>query len=166
MAVATSTAIALGLAAVGTATTLYAQDTQAKQAESNAKFQAEQAAADAAAMQGDALVEANRIRTAAKAQRSQAVAALAASGVDVNSPTALKIDSEIAKNAEEDALLTIMGGGDRAARLNQQSVADLGAARSARSAGRAAQAATLLSAGTTMSVGWKRASNGNATWGG
>lgn len=154
----------LASAAVGTATTLYGEDTQAKQTEANAKFQANQAEADARAEQGAAQVEAERIRKAGKAQRSQAVAAAAASGVDVNSPTALKIDEEITANAEEDAVLTILGGGDRAKRLGQQASADRIAGRNARTAGRVNQASTLLSAvgtyGTNNGKGWKRAGGG------
>src|SRR3546814_6196752 len=89
-----------------------------------AKFAADHAEADARAEQGAAQVEAERIRREGKAQRAKAVAAAAASGVDVNSPTALKIDQEITANAEEDALTVIANGGDRAARLNQQGQAD------------------------------------------
>src|SRR3546814_8701174 len=99
-------------------------DTAANQEEANAKFAADQAEVDARAEQGAAQVEAERIRREGKAQRAKAVAAAAASGVDVNSPTALKIDQEITANAEEDAMLTILNGGDRAARLNQQGQAD------------------------------------------
>lgn len=162
MAVATTTALIIGAAvtAVGTAATLYAQDTASQQAEANLKHQADQAAADAKAEQGAAMVEAERIRKAAKAQRAQAVAAAAASGVDVNSPTALRIDEDITKNAEEDALLTILNGGDRAARMNQQAHVDRIGAGLARSEGRQQQAATLLSSAGQManySRGWKKA---------
>lgn len=160
MAVATTTAIMIGLMAAGTAATLYSTDTQAKQAEANFKFQAAQDEADAKAMAGEAEVEAMRIRKAAKAQRSQATAAAAASGIDVNSPTALRIDEEIVKNSEEDAALTILGGRDRAARMGQQAHADRNAASLARQTGRQQQTATLLSAAGSMTnygQGWKRA---------
>lgn len=157
--IATTTAITLGVLAASTAVTLYGQDTQAKQAEANAKFDASQAEADARAEAGAAEVEAKRIRDAAKKQRGQAIAAAAASGVDVNSPTALKIDEEITSNAEEDAVLTILGGSDRARRLGQQADASRIGGRNARSAGRVAQASTLLSAASTGYNGgnWKRA---------
>ena len=153
----------LAFAAAGTATTLYGIDTQAKQQEANAKFSAAQAEADAAAEAASARLEAERIRKASKKQRAQAVAAAAASGVDVDSPTAVKIDEAITRNAEEDAVLTILGGGDRAARLRQQAQADRIEGSNARTAGRIQQGSTLLSAaatyGTNSGRGWKRAPN-------
>lgn len=157
----------LATAVVGTGTQLYAQDTQAKQGEANAKFAADQAAADAAAEQGAAQVEAERIRKAGKKQQSAAIAAAAASGVDVNSGTAVKIDQEIGKNAGEDAYLTLVGGRDAGARLNQQGAADRIAGSNIRSAGRTQQGATLISAaggaGTNYGKGWKKAANSGGT---
>lgn len=154
---------ALGLMAAGTTATLYAQDTAAKQEEANQKFAADQAEADARAEAGAALVEAERIRKASKAQRAKAVAAAAASGIDVSSPTALKIDHEIVANAEEDAQLTILQGTDRAARLNQQATADRTAASVTRSANRINQAATLIGGASQAAQygnsAWKRARN-------
>lgn len=148
----------LAMAAVGTGYSMYAADTQANQQESNLKFQADQMAADAAAARGEAEVEAMRIRKAGKAQRAQAVAAAAASGVDVNSPTALKIDEDITKNAEEDATLTILGGKDRAARMGQQSQLDRAGASVVKSNARMQNTGTLLSAvgnSYTSTGGWK-----------
>ena len=148
----------------GTAVSAYGIDTQAKQEEANLKFAADQAEADARAEAGAAQVEADRIRKASKLQRAQAVAAAAASGIDVNSPTALKIDSEIVANAEEDATLTMLQGSDRSKRLNQQASADRIGASATRSAGRVNQASTLLSgAASTANYGnsaWKRAKQG------
>lgn len=163
MAYATSTYLILAALAASTAATMYSTDTQANQAEANAKFQADQAAADAEAEKGAALVEAERIRKAAKAQRAQAVAAAAASGVDVESPTAVKLDQEITSNAEEDALLTILNGSDKAARLNQQAYADRQAGSIAKSNARMQNTGTLLSAVASAagsygsSGGWKKA---------
>lgn len=152
---------ALALTAGGTAATLYAQDTSAKQQAANLKFQADQAEADARAEAGAAQVEAERIRKQAKSQRAQAVAAAAASGIDVSSPTALKISENITKTAEEDAFLTIANAGDTSARLQQQATADRYSASATRSAGRVNQAATLLSSAASMSnysnSAWKRA---------
>lgn len=154
----------LGLMAAGTATTLYAQDTAAKQQESDLKYQAAQAEADAKAEAGAAQVEADRLRKASKAQRAQAVAAAAASGIDVSSPTALKIDEEIVSNAEEDATLTVLQGSDRAKRLGQQAALDRAGASQIRSAGRINQAATLLGGASNAAVygndAWKRAKQG------
>ncbi len=160
MAIATTTLIALAAIAASTAVTMYGQDTQAKQAEANANFAADQAAADAKAAQGEAQIEADRIRKAGKQQRAKAVAAAAASGVDVNSASAIRIDQEIVQNSEEDAVLTMLQGTDRAARLNQQGQADRIGGANARTAGRVAMGSTLLSAvGSAASYGggWKKA---------
>lgn len=162
MALATTTIAIIGLAATAASTgaALYAQDTQAKQQEANAQFAADQAAADAKAEAGAAQIEADRIRQAAKKQKSSALAAAAASGVDVNSGSVLKITEDIDNVAGQDAYMTLVGGSDAAARLNQQASADRIAGRSARSAGRANQAATLIS-GVSTATGngrnWKRA---------
>lgn len=164
MAISTMTALSLAALATSTAVTAYGIDTQAKQEEANLKFSAAQSEADARAEAGAAQVEANRIRKAAKATRAQAVAAAAASGIDVNSPTALRIDREIVANAEEDAALTVLQGSDRAKRLNQQASADRIGASATRSAGRVDQASTLLSgaakATTYAPDKWKRAPGG------
>ena len=161
MAVATTTAIMLALLAASTTATLYAQDTASKQAEANAKFDAAQKQADAKVEADAAQIEAQRIRDAAKKQRVQAVAAAAASGVDVNSPTALRINEDITRNSEEDAVLTILGGRDSAARLQQGAQASRIAGSQARAAGRVQQATTLLSAASTAYNGgnWRRSPN-------
>lgn len=150
----------LATAAVGTAYSMYATDTNAKQQEANLKFQSAQAQADANAERGAAEVEAMRIRKAAKAQRATATAAAAASGIDINSPTALRIDEEITKNGEEDARLTILQGADRGARLGQQAHADRTAAGLARQNGRMESTASLISGAGQMAgsySNWKRA---------
>src|SRR3546814_12534310 len=121
---ATLTMLYLAATAVGTGVTMYGQDTAANQEEANAKFAADQAEADARAEQGAAQVEAERIRREGKAQRAKAVAAAAASGVDVNSPTALKIDQAVTANAEADAMLTILTGGAPARRTTHAGHAD------------------------------------------
>ncbi len=163
MAVATTTVLliaSLAATAAATGASMYATDTAAKQHESDLKFQADQAAADARTAAGEAEVEAMRIRKAAKAQRSQATAAAAASGVDVNSPTAVRLDQEIVKNSEEDARLTILNGGDRSARLNQQGYLDSQGASIARQNGQMQNTGTLLSgvaSGLNTYSGWKRA---------
>lgn len=148
----------IALAVAGTGASLYAADTAANQEEANLKFQAAQAEADAAAEKGAAQVEADRIRKAAKAQRAQATAQAAAAGIDVNSPTALKIDQEIVENAEEDAYLTILQGGDRSARMRQQATVDRTGAKIVRTNARAQQTATLISSASSTYSGWKRSS--------
>src|SRR3546814_18206898 len=121
---ATLTMLYLAATAVGTGVTMYGQDTAANQEEANAKFAADQAEADARAEQGAAPVEGARIRREGKSQRAKAVAAAAASGVDVTPPTALKIDQEITAHAEEDARTVIANGRDTAAPLTPTEQAD------------------------------------------
>src|SRR3546814_13483731 len=74
--------------------------------------------------------------------------------------TALKIDQEITANAEEDAMLTILNGGDRAARRNQQGQADRIAGSNAAKAGRLNQASTLLEGAALTARRWKRDQGG------
>jgi hypothetical protein len=140
----------------GTGLTAYGQKTAADQQEANLNFQAKQGEADAKAAQGEAIVEAERIRKASKSQRAQATAAAAASGVDVSSPTALKIDEEIVKNSEEDALLTILNGADTSKRLQQQAAIDKQGAKLAGREGNLAVAGTLLSGGAKLNSAWKK----------
>lgn len=149
------TAVAIALTVASTAMSMYSADTQAKQQESNLKFQASQGEADARAAQGDAIVEAERIRKAAKSQRATATAQAAASGVDVSSPTAVRIDEEITKNSESDALMTILNGGDRGARLNQQASIDKQSASLVKSNAKIEQGSLLLSGASKAYGNWK-----------
>jgi hypothetical protein len=151
---------AIAGAVIGAGVAIHGQEVQKNQLEANAAHDAEQAAADAAAQKGAAQVEAERIRKAAKQQRAQAVAAAAASGVDVNSPTAVKIDETVNKNAETDAALTLYNGADTAARINQQGQASLINAKAQGKAIGTQQIGTLLSgvsAATNYGQGWKKA---------
>lgn len=118
-------------------------------------YLAAQAEADARAEQSAARVEAERIRKAGKQQKSEAIAALAASGVDVTSGTALKIDQEIGRASSEDAFLTLAGGRDRAARLNAEAQGSRMAGSRAQTAGYLNATNTLLVAGTNSGKGWK-----------
>lgn len=98
----------------------------------NANLAKDQAEADAAAQQGQAEVEAAKVRKAAKEQRQAAVAALAASGVDVSTGTAEQIQTDISQRGEEDALSIILGGGRRGRSLRQQgAMAQYGASQAA-----------------------------------
>ena len=66
-------------------------------------YQAAQAEADAEAAQAAARVEADRIRKAGRAQAAAARASLAGSGVDTGEGTALRIQSDIVGDVEQDA---------------------------------------------------------------
>lgn len=124
------------------------------------EYQADQAEADARAEAGMAKVEAERIRKAAKKQRSEAIAAMAASGMDVNSSTALKIDEQITRDSEEDAALVMFGADDRSRRLQAEAGGYRNMASNTRNSGYVAATSSLLRAGTNSGRGWKRPAGG------
>lgn len=121
------------------------------------KYQRDQAAADAEAQRGAAQVEADRIRKAGKQQRAEAIAALAASGVNVDSATAVKIDQEITHNSEADAYLTIVGGNDKAARLNAQGQGAYLQGQQGKMAGYVNATSSLLQGAGNAIKGWQKA---------
>lgn len=110
-----------------------------------AEYEAAQGEADAKAQAGAAQVEAERIRKMGRMAAEEANAAVAASGQDLASAGALAINREIYRGAEEDAYFALLGGKDRAARLNAQ--AGLTRARG----GAAAQAGTMNAFSTALS---------------
>ncbi|EMX8598064.1 hypothetical protein AAH223_004870 [Enterobacter hormaechei] len=120
-------------------------------------YQAAQAEADAEAAQAAARVEADRIRKAGRAQAAQANASLAASGVDTGEGTALRIQSGIVGDAEQDAYQTILNGTNQGARLNAQASADRISGRNASTSGYISAGSSLLSAGGKAYNGWKTA---------
>lgn len=85
-----------------------------------ANQEAKQASADAQAEKGDAQVEANRIMRMKQAALADANVALAGSGQDLSSAGAMGINREVARGANEDAYFALIGGRDRAARVNLQ----------------------------------------------
>ncbi|EIR5449856.1 hypothetical protein LW773_004523, partial [Salmonella enterica] len=127
-----------------------------------ANYQAAQAEADAEAAQSAARVEADRIRKAGRAQAAQANAALAASGVDTGEGTALRIQSGIVGDAEQDAYQTILNGVNQGARLNSQAQADRISGKNASTAGYINAGSSLLSAGGTAYNGWKKSGSQTA----
>lgn len=123
-------------------------------------YQAAQAEADAEAAQAAARVEADRIRKAGRTQAAQANVALAASGVDTGEGTALRIQSGIVGDAEQDAYQTILNGANQSARLNSQAQADRISGKNAAMAGYIGAGSSLLSAGGKAYSGWKSAKEG------
>lgn len=156
MGVAAVPVIQWGMALLAAGTAVHQSQTQSNYQE----YQANQAEADARAEIGLAKVEAERIRTAAKRQRSEAIAALAASGVDVNSDTALVIDRQISRDAEEDASLTILGGADRDRRLRAEAGGYRNMSRNSRNAGYINAATSLMQTAANTGSGWKRPAGG------
>lgn len=118
-------------------------------------YQAAQAEADAKAVQAAARVEADRIRKAGRAQAAAARASLAGSGVETGEGTALRITSDITRDAEQDAYQTILNGINQGARLNSQAQADRISGKNASTSGYISAGSSLLSAGGTTYNGWK-----------
>lgn len=146
----------IGAAVLGAGAAVHQSQTQ----ENYNEYLANQAQADARAEAGAAQVEVERIRKAAKKQRAEAIAALAASGVDVNSSTALRIDQDITRDSEEDAQLGILGGQYRGRVLGAEAQGYRRAASRARGAGYVGAGTSLLQGGASAMRGWKMAKSG------
>lgn len=138
----------LASAAVGTVGTIYsgmqqaeAADNQAQIAENNAAYEA-----DAAKQQAE------KIRRMAKAQRGEANAALAASGVKLGEGTALEVQKDITKRSEEDALSALLSG-SRAIKSGDEQADMLRASGDAALVG---SAVSVLSTGANAYGNWKR----------
>ncbi|MDV0787656.1 hypothetical protein VC623_23995 [Citrobacter amalonaticus] len=125
-------------------------------------YQAAQAEADAKAAQAAARVEADRIRKAGRAQAAAARASLAGSGVETGEGTALRITSDITRDAEQDAYQTFLNGVNQGARLNSQAQADRISGKNASTAGYINAGSSLLSAGGTAYNGWKKSGSQTA----
>lgn len=119
--------------------------------------QANRAAGDAEAQQLErraaqerdaALQEADKIRRDAKRTQGAARAQLAASGVNVNSGTALTIDDEISADSERDAHMTLLTG-------KRRSDASTFAASQSRARGSNAMKASVLGSISTGLQAWK-----------
>lgn len=122
-----------------------AQGQAAKQA-ANAEARA---AENLAAQQRDAAMqEASRIRKAGDRTRGAARAQLAASGIDVNSGTAVTIDGDITTNTELDAYNTLLTGERKSTSLQDS-------ASIARARGSNAVSSSMLGAVSTGLQGWK-----------
>lgn len=122
-----------------------------------AKGQADRAAAKAearaaenlAAQARDAAVqEAMQIRKAGERTRGAARAALAASGIDVNSGTAITIEDEIGSSSEISAYRKLLTGDREATSLQDK-------AAIARARGKNAMSASILGSVSTGLQGWK-----------
>lgn len=145
----------LASAAVGTYSTLQSAEQQSEWND----YQAAQAQADANAEKSAAEVHAEKIRKMARIQSGEATASLAGSGVDVGEGTALNINKEIYANAEEDAVMTVFGGSDRAARGNAEAAGYRLKGSQAQQAGYLNATSSLLSAASYGAKGWKSSTN-------
>lgn len=139
----------------------YSAIQQGEQQKDWANYQAAQAEADAKAEKGAAEVHAEKIRKMARIQASEANASLAGSGVQVGEGTAVNINKDIYANAEEDAVMTIFGGSDRAARGNAEAAGYRLKGSQAQQAGYLNATSTVLGAAGGMAKGWKQGTNGS-----
>lgn len=136
----------------GTAMTTVSAVQQGNDAQAMGNYQAAQAKADAEADRGAAKVQADKIRRAGEAERGRARAALAASGASLDSASADAIDDDIVSAYEEDALVTMYSGDNRAR-------SRLAEGESARLAGGRAKRNATMEAAATVGSGWYRVAN-------
>lgn len=141
----------VAMAAVGAGTAIYSANQQSEMAD----YQAAQAQADANADKSAAEVQAEKIRKLARIQAGEATASLAGSGVDVGEGTALNINKDIYGRAEEDAVMTVFGGTDRAARGYADASMSRMKGDTAQTAGYLNATSSVLSAYGTVAKGWK-----------
>lgn len=137
----------LATAAVGTAGSIYNGMQQAAAAEDQAQIAENNAAYEADANKQHA----EKIRRMAKAQRGEANAALAASGVKLGEGTPMAIQKDIIQKSEEDALSAMLTG-SRALKSGSDQADML------RASGEAASTSgyiTALSTGATAYGNWK-----------
>jgi hypothetical protein len=144
----------IALAAAGTATSVYSQQKQAKQADAIADQQTQTAREDAAYAASDAQLQAKAIRKASDKQRAEARASLSGAGVVVGQGTAEQIDTEIQTDSEQDALLAIYDGTNRARSINQSGNLAAERSRNAASAARTGALTSALQGGATIARGW------------
>lgn len=134
--------------ALSTGVSVAGQLQQGQAAKQAANAEARNAENLAAQTRDAAMQEAKRIRMAGDRTRGAARAQLAASGIDVNSGTAVTIDGDIATNSELDAYNTLLTG-DR----KSTSLQDSAAISHAR--GKNAVSASVLGSISTGLQGWK-----------
>lgn len=142
---------------VVTAATAYGQYEAGKAAADAADAQGKQLAMQAGQQQDAANAEAERIRAAARRQRAEAAAAYAGSGVSVGEGSPLKIDQEIARGGELDALNTIISGGRESDTLSREAAAFGAQGRATRKAANMQAFGTLMSSASNAATasGWR-----------
>jgi hypothetical protein len=134
--------------ALSTGVSVVGQLQQGQAAKQAANAEARNAENLAAQTRDAAMQEAARIRKAGDRTRGAARAQLAASGIDVNSGTAVTIEDDIGTNSELDAYNTLLTG-DRKATSLQDSAAI------SRARGKNAVTSSMLGSVSTGLQGWK-----------
>lgn len=162
-------AISTGLSVVGQLQQGKANAAAANQNAANAEAQAAQMdrQAELDRIQAEretvaATEEAKRIRKAGEKQAGAARAALAASGVMVDSGSAININEDILAGSESDAMNTLLTGERKAkayttsaSETNRSASQARGQASQYRSSASTAQSSSLISAGATALTGWR-----------
>lgn len=138
----------------GTAIQVGSQVQQGREAKAMGNYQAAQAQADAEAERGAAAAYAEKIRKAGDIERGRSRAALAASGASLESQSADVIDDNLVSAYEEDALVAMFGGENRARSREAEG-------QGARLAGSRAQRSAMLEAAGTAARGWYTYQKGN-----
>lgn len=137
------------------------QQGQARKDEADAR--AIQTLNEGAARQDAAYAQAEKIRKAGRAQRGEAKAALAASGVKLGDGTPLEIDKTITQNVEEDALSAILSGKRAMSSATQEASLLQTAGRNAVTGSYFNAAGSVLgAAGNYYKNGWRGAVQGRA----
>lgn len=144
------------LMAVSTGLQVVGQLSQGSQQQDWAEYQAEQARADAQASREEGEVRAERVRRLGHRQQSEARAALAASGVEVDAGTAVRIDQQIGRDTEADAQQELLSGIRRGQRYEQDAAAS-------EIQGSNAMTRSVLAAGGTLATGWRRSRFGDGS---
>lgn len=146
-------AVASSLA--GTGLSIASQQQQGKAAQAQADYSARVQENEAAAAQDAAQAQAEKIRLEGKRIAGQARAALAGSGVDVNTGSSLEAQRQIGLNAEQDALSTILTGQRQSNSLNQQAGLTRASGANARAAANIGSASSLVGGLGKAASGWQ-----------
>jgi hypothetical protein len=140
----TSAAVAIG----GTVLSMVGQQQQGRAQQKAANEQAQQVLNEGAYRADAAKQQAEKIRKAGAAQKGEARASLAASGVKLGEGTPLEVDREITQNSEEDALSALISGKRATSAAQEES-------KMLAKAGRNAMTSSVLESGGTLAKGWK-----------
>lgn len=114
------------------------------------EYQAKAAERDANIAEGEARAHADKIRKAGRSAQADAQAAVAASGLSVNSTSSMDINAQIGADFESDALASIYTGQNQGEALRS-------GGQYAKAQGRTANRSALLSAAAIGAQGWNRA---------
>lgn len=140
----TAAAVAIG----GTVLSMVGQQQQGKAQQKAYNAQAQQTLNEGAYRADAAKQQAEKIRKAGAAQKGEARASLAASGVKLGEGTPLEVDREITQNSEEDALSALISGKRATSAAQEES-------KMLTKAGRNAMTSSVLESGGTLAKGWR-----------